>query len=385
MRAREALEAVLHPQPADGAPWNHLPLVLALAFAVRAAVALSGDFVLHPDEIMQYLEPAHRLVFGAGITFWEYFYGARSWLVPGLVAGVLALFDTVGLGQPQWYVGGVELTFCAISLAIPAGMYFFARHHFSEAAARVALLAGAFWYELAGFAHKPMTEFVATAALVPVLALCVRPAGLRERSVWPVAGLAVLAAAVRLQYAPFALVLLGVVFLRSQSKMRLALAAAGLVLAVGVFDAVTWDSGLFHSYVTNVRYNLVLGPLRAGESPPWQYLEWLAIAGAGLAVPCVALLRPGRYAFLLALIVLVIAIHSMQEHKEYRFVFVVVPLWLLIGADMVARAAEFGPRAHRLGSPERPGPEALDRESGAPGSRSAGSEQPQRVCSRWCP
>ena len=355
LRAREALEAVLHPRPAGGAPWKHLPLVLALAFAVRAAVALSGDFVLHPDEIMQYLEPAHRLVFGAGITFWEYFYGARSWLVPGLVAGVLALFDSVGLGQPRWYVGGVELTFCAISLAIPAGMYFFARHHFSEAAARAALLAGAFWYELAGFAHKPMTEFVATAALVPLLALCVRPAGLRDRSVWPAVGLAVLAGAVRLQYAPLALVLLGVVFLRSQGKMRLALATAGLVLAVGVFDAVTWDGGLFHSYVTNVRFNLALGAMRAGESPPWQYLEWLAIAGAGLGVACVvaALLRPGRYAFLLALIALVIAIHSLQEHKEYRFVFVVVPLWLLIGADLVTRATEFGHRAHRLGSPER--------------------------------
>ena len=355
LRAREALEAVLHPRPADGAPWKHLPLVLALAFAVRAAVALSGDFVLHPDEIMQYLEPAHRLVFGTGITFWEYFYGARSWLVPGLVAGVLTLFDTVGLGQPRWYVGGVELTFCAFSLAIPAGMYFFARHHFSEAAARAALLAGAFWYELAGFAHKPMTEFVATAALVPLMALCVRPAGLRERSVWPAVGLAVLAGAVRLQYAPFALVLLGVVFVRSQNKTRLALAAAGLVLAVGVFDAVTWDGGLFHSYVTNVRFNLALGAMRAGESPPWQYLEWLAIAGAGLGVACVvaALLRPGRYAFLLALIALVIAIHSLQEHKEYRFVFIVVPLWLLIGADLVARAAEFGHRAHRPGSPER--------------------------------
>ena len=63
--------------------------MLALAFATRTAVSLSGDFVLHPDEIMQYLEPAHRLVFGNGVTYWEHFYGARSWLVPGFVAGVL--------------------------------------------------------------------------------------------------------------------------------------------------------------------------------------------------------------------------------------------------------------------------------------------------------
>ena len=176
--------------------------MLALAFLVRAAVALSGDFVMHPDEIMQYLEPAHRLVFGNGVTYWEYFYGVRSWLVPGLVAAILKLFDAVGLGQPAWYVGGVELVFCAISLLIPAGMYFFARWHFGEATARVALVMGAFWYELVGFAHKPMTEFVATALLMSLLALTVRPVPDRLRVLVTVAALAVLAAAIRVQYAP---------------------------------------------------------------------------------------------------------------------------------------------------------------------------------------
>ena len=104
VRLRSALgvapDLLLHPVPPDERPWKYLLPVLALAFVARAAIALSGDFVLHPDEIMQYLEPAHRLVFGNGVTYWEYFYGARSWLVPGLVAGVLKLFDIVGLGQP---------------------------------------------------------------------------------------------------------------------------------------------------------------------------------------------------------------------------------------------------------------------------------------------
>ena len=170
------LDGLVRPRAVQEERWRLLPLVLALAFVVRAAVALTGDFVLHPDEIMQYLEPAHRLAFGNGVVYWEYFYGARSWLVPGLVAGVLKLFDAVGLGEPRWYVDGVKLVFCALSLAIPAGMYGFARRHFSEAAARVALLAGALWYELVGFAHKPLTEFVATAPLMGLLVLCARPA-----------------------------------------------------------------------------------------------------------------------------------------------------------------------------------------------------------------
>ena len=336
VRLRSMSDLLLHPASPDERPWKFLLPVLALAFVARAAVALSGDFVLHPDEIMQYLEPAHRLVFGNGAHFWEYFYGARSWLVPGLVAGVLKLFDLVGLGQPAWYVGGVKLVFCAVSLLIPAGMYFFARWHFGETAARVALLMGAFWYELVGFAHKPMTEFVATALLMSLLALCVRPAPDRLRVVLTVAVLAVLTAAIRVQYAPLALVVLGLFFLGTKKKMQLALAAATVFVAVGVFDAITWDGGLFHSYIVNIRVNLALGDLRAGESPAWQFLYWLLIANMGLVALCVlALPDLRRYGFLLALIALTLLIHSTQSHKEYRFIFVVIPLWLLISADFV--------------------------------------------------
>ena len=343
--------------------------MLALAFAARAAVALAGDFVLHPDEIMQYLEPGHRLAFGNGLVFWEFFYGARSWLTPALVAGVLKLFDAAGLGRPLWYTGGVKLVFCAISLLIPAGMYFFARRHFDESAARVALLAGAFWYELVAFAHKPLTGFTATALLMVLLALCVRPSPSRPGTAWLAAFLAVLAAAVRMQYAPLALVLLGLCFLRAGrgtapgkgaggARAQLVLASGTFFLAVGVFDALTWDAGPFHSYLTNIRFNIALGDVAgASDSPAYQYLGWLALAGAGLGVWCIAaaLLDLRRYGFLLSLIALVLVLHSVPAHKEYRFVFAVVPLWLLAGAGVVARLAKPAATAEpgRAGRPVR--------------------------------
>ncbi len=333
----------LHLQDPEGPPWKLLPWLLGGAFAVRAAVALAGDFVLHPDEIMQYLEPAHRLVFGNGITYWEFFYGARSWLVPGLVAGILAGFDSLGLGTPSGYVGGVKLAFCAISLLVPAGMYGFARRHFGEATARVALLAGVFWYELVGFAHKPLTEFVATALLLALLALCVRPSLERTRVVWGLAGLAVLVAAVRMQYAPLAVLLLGVVFLRTPRKKTLAIAAAACALAVGLFDGITWGGGLFHSYRSNFGFNLANNP--AGAGPPGiQYLWWIGLASAGLGILSLAgaLRSPRRYGFLLALVAVTLLLHALPAHKEYRFVFAVVPLWLLIGSDLVARWAARG-------------------------------------------
>ena len=346
-QSRSALAAVpdvlLHPQTPAEPVWAYLWPVLALAFVVRAAVALSGDFMLHPDEIMQHLEPAHRLAFGNGVVFWEFYYGARSWLTPGLVAGVLTLFDAVGLGEPVWYVGGVKLTFCGISLLIPAGMYCFARRYFGEAEARIALLAGAFWYELVGFAHKPMTEFTGTAALAVLLALCMRPSPDRPRVVWPVAFLSVLAAAVRIQYAPLALALLGLLFFRvgKGAKAQLVLAATVFFLAVGVFDAVSWNAGLFHSFHTYLRFNLLVD--RGAEARPvYEYLWWLLLTGGGLSALCLAMaLRDlRRYGFLLLAIALILITHSVSAHKDYRYLFVFTPLWLIIGAGVVTRLAD---------------------------------------------
>lgn len=96
---------------------------------------------------------------------------------------------------------------------------------------------------------------------------------------------------------------------------------------------------------------LVLGEMRTGESPPYQYLQWLLVAGGGLSALAAgaAVFRLRRYGFLLALIALALAMHSLQAHKEYRFVFAVIPIWLLIATDIWARFARFS-RGGRWGA-----------------------------------
>ena len=335
------LEALLHRRTPDTPAWQYLPLILALAFALRAAIALLSDFTLHPDEIMQYLEPAHQLVFGNGILHWEFYYGARSWLLPGLSACILKLFDLAGLGEPYWYIPGVKLAFCALSLTIPAAMYYFARWHFSELSARVALLAGAFWYELIGFAHKPMPEFTATALLLVLLALCVRPTVNRAGTVWLAAALAVLVAGIRMQYATIALLLLGVFFLRCDRKGLLFFAAVLLFLALGLFDALTWNGGLFHSYTTYLTYHFHYEFLGYDGLPPpfYRFLRWLTLSSAvvGLACLLTALRWPRHYGLLLVLVTVLLLFHVLQGHQAYRFIFFLIPLWLVIGSDLLAR------------------------------------------------
>ena len=339
-RVAARANSVLHLSEAEPR-WRWLPHILAAAFLLRALTALAGDFVIHPDEVMQYLEPAHKAVFGAGVSYWEFFYGARSWITPGVVAAVLAATDAVGLGTPAVYIPLVKLLFCAVSLLIPLGMYSFARRHFGEQAGRAALLLGAFWYELAVFAHKPMTEFTATALLFGMLAM-LRAAPANERRAVGLTLLAVLIAAVRIQYAPVAGLILLAEFARAGARAKGAMIGAGLagVFAVGLFEKLTWG-GWFHSYMVNVRMNLIVGAARGGETTFWQFPIWLAMASCGLAIAALAagVMEWRRRGWILILALAILLPHMTQNHREYRFVFAALPLWLLLLADFAARGA----------------------------------------------
>ena len=77
-----------------GSGWRALPpsfwLLLAVAAGLRIA-AFDLYATHHPDEALQYIEQAHRLVFGYGVVPWEFRYDIRSWLIPLLVAGPMQL------------------------------------------------------------------------------------------------------------------------------------------------------------------------------------------------------------------------------------------------------------------------------------------------------
>ncbi|MDD9820835.1 MAG: hypothetical protein OXR07_08165 [Nitrospira sp.] len=340
------------PPQATETVWAHLPLLLLVAFVLRATVALTGDFLLHPDEVMQYLEPAHRLVFGNGVVFWEYFYGARSWIMPGLIAAILWLCTLTGLDSPQAYITVIKLVFCALSLAIPLGMYLFCRRHWGERSARLALVFGVFWYELVAFAHKPMTEFVATGLMCVLLAVLPLHAPARHWRGWAVAGaLGALTIAVRFQYAP----MIGVILLAGGFRARLTgmplLAVArgwlamigGGAVVVGAIGALeTWTWGMpFHSYWVNTMFNLEANRARGGESTLW-LLPWqLLHASCGLvAVTVVSLVwNVRRRGFVVVLLLSVLIPHLLSSHREYRFIFATVPLWLMLFADVMAVAS----------------------------------------------
>jgi hypothetical protein len=310
--------------------------ILIAALAIRIAVALAMPNELWPDEIFQSLEQAHRVVFGHGVIPWEFRDATRSWLLPGVLAGVMAGAATLGLS----YLTACAAVLSAISLA-PVWSAFR-----SAATARGAVVAAgtvALWYELVYFAPKALAEVVAGNVLAAGVAL----AGVREpraRESVATAALLALAMMLRIQLAPAACMCLTVALWRARVRWQPVVAAAAVVLAVGLLDAVTW-SYPFQSFVENVRAN-VLRSASYGTAPWYAYVAAYAHlwGPAGLVVVGLAAAGARRAPLAGVAVLVIIATHIAIPHKEYRFLYPALVLVLVLAgvglADLVDRVRD---------------------------------------------
>jgi len=303
-----------------------LRLVLLVALGVRLWIVATHSYVVWPDETFQYLEPAHRLVFGSGIITWEFLDGIRSWFLPGIVGGVMWLVAQA-YPDPRAYVAVLRVLCVLASLSVPFVGYQLAVRRFGVATALLAGLLCALASETVYFAPVILTEPLATdAALLAIWCgdAAAGPPPSRRRLL--AAGLLFgLAASLRYQYAP----ILGVVALLQygRSPRRLAVVAAGgiavVLLAVGVLDALTWGSP-FQSVWLNFLRNAAQGVSGAMGTEAWFYypayylVAWSVLATALLACAAYGAVRVP----VLGVVVLgTIALHSLTPHKELRFVF----------------------------------------------------------------
>ena len=307
-----------------------LAAILAVGLAARFWLACVDDGIYWPDEIYQSLEPAHRLVFGPGLISWEYGLGARTWALPGLVAGLLWLCQAVGLDDPRQYLLAVRFAMGANAVATAWAGYLLARRLgaeslFAACGAAVFALAGPAVY----FGPKALSETVSALPIVMGLALALPPqATRRDRIVG--AALLCLATIFRLHNAIFCLALLGV--WAGERRWRvfvdgLAVMAVG-ALTLGVLDKLTWG-GWFQSAVLYLRFTFVMGggPV-TGDSPATYYLEMFArsmplVAAVAIALAIAGAVRARTLAVVVAVFLLA---HVFTPNKAYRYVIVAIPL-----------------------------------------------------------
>ena len=321
-------------EPAPAGAWRGLYGLVALGLGLRLAVAFASESVHHPDEVFQYSEQAHRLVFHYGVIPWEYRFGARSWLLPLFISGPLEASRLLRLDDPAYYIPLVKIVFCLLSVSLIVSVYRIGRNLVSEAVGRLAAVFACFWYELLYFAPRSLADVVATYFLVFALACATERAG-RPRTILFGLSLAA-AAALRMHYLPVVafLLLLAASNWRWPALGRSIAVLLGAVLLVGFLDDVTWGRW-FASYYNYYFYNVLHGfATTFGTMRHDWYLRKLTLASAGL-FPLVILLSLcflRRLWIPLVWLLLVVGAHTLVPLKDYRFIFPAVPILLVMTA-----------------------------------------------------
>jgi hypothetical protein len=293
-----------------------------------------------PDETFQYLEPAHRLVFGSGVVTWEYLEGIRSWFLPGIVAGLMWLTSLVS-PEPGAYLMVVRLLCVLASLAIPFVGYQLTVRRLGPAAAVLVGLLCAAWSDVVYYAPTMLTEPLATdAALLAIWygdGVAGQPIS-RGRAL--AAGLLFgLAASLRWQYAPILGLAALVQHARQPRTLAWVTAAAALVvvLILGGLDAITWGAP-FQSVWLNFARNAGQGVSAAMGTSPWSlYIAYNAVAW-GLPFGPFIFRGATRIPVLAVVVLATILLHTLIPHKELRFIFLAtacIPIGIGFGAALL--------------------------------------------------
>jgi hypothetical protein len=331
---------------AQALPVAGLTAVVVLAIGLRLVPILLVPSMVWPDEVFQTSEQAHRLVYGTGLVPWEFQFGIRSWLLPGIIAIVMELSRIVGEG-PDYYLPAIAGAFAALAATPVVCCFLWSRRLFGLSEALVAGTATAVAPELVYFGARTLSEVVAGHLLIAGLYTLDPgyPVTSRRRLF---AGGALLAVVLvlRVQLAPavvIAALWANLGSARGYALATLAGVTAGLI-AAGTLDALTLGYPLA-SLWRYVLYNAYYGVSSTfGVEPGIYYLQGELEVWASALPFLLLLLALGakRMPRLMAAAVTIVAVHSMIGHKEYRFIYPATLLLMVLAGVGLAQIVSWG-------------------------------------------
>ncbi len=320
-------------QPSSTEPaWERWLAVVGAVLALGVTAFRRGR--QHPDEIFQFLEPAHGLAFGYWIQSWEWEQGLRNWAVPGVLGGLLWLCGKLGLQHPWALAAGVWACCAALQAWGTLVLFRLVEEREGREAALLATAVHATWGGWLLFAARPLADSLSVPPLLGALlwGWRARERGGAREGFWSGLLLGV-AFVVRYPSAVFGPPL-AVSLLAGRRWRSLAGFTGGLLvvlLALGVLDWLTWGAP-WHSAWKYLEFNVLRGGSEAfGRKPWWWYLPTLAgMVPLLLAWHFAQGLR--RKDVLGGAFVTYLGVVSLLAHKEIRFLVPLLPLFLALSA-----------------------------------------------------
>ncbi len=322
----------LFPLPAAKIPAsNRIPLgcLLAVTAGLQILIANFRPNLIWADEIYQVVEPAHHLVYGYGLTAWEYIVGMRSWLFPGVMAAVLWLGELFGSG-PAFKFVPAQLFMVLCSL-ISVGVAYRWGERLDDA--RGGVVVGGFvavWVDLLYFAPHPLSDVIAgdvlMAALYAALPLTTQPTPRRLAIAGALFGLTF---ALRPLLGPALLVAAIFACRRNLHAWgTFILGGTVVLLASGCLDWITLGAP-FQSIWLSVWLNIAKGVSSDYGTLPAAFFFIAPILFWGF-IPCLIVIAQfvvgsRRFPALSAVVIAIFLTQSLIAHKEWRFIFPALP------------------------------------------------------------
>jgi GPI mannosyltransferase 3 len=316
--------------------------VFAVAFAARLLPVFVFPGINHADEVFQTVEQAHRLVYGTGSVPWEFVYGTRSWVLPGAIAGLMAVSSAFGNG-PDYYMPMIELALAALGAASALCAFLWGRRFFGIAGGVVAGALTAVWIDAVYFGPRALSDAVGAHILVIAL-YASTPSGqvvVTRRRAIAAGALLALAGSLRIQLLPaIGVVALWQIFTTFRCQ-AVAFVGSGLLTAVlyGAVDGLTWSypfEALSRNIVANLYYDVQAD---FGVMPWYWYLSTLLEYWTGMSTVMLGLCLIGAVRlpqpFVAAL--LIGATLSILGHKELRFIYPAILLGIIVSGVGLAQ------------------------------------------------
>lgn len=329
--------------------------LIVIALLLRLSAAFFSHGYNHIDEHFQVLEPAFGLVHGYSIQFWEWERGARSWLAPGAFSYAIRFFESQGVTDSLQMASCLRAVTGIFSTLGIWFLWLLARELLPRTPALWVLAFFTFWPRFIYLGVHPLSETLCA----PLIYIAIYLAWKSQKNAWLafVAG-SLLVIASFLRIPAVLLVFSTAVFMALLPSKRplQAFLLGSLVMGVGLgfFDRMTWGQW-FQSPLQYLKFNLWEGQSTAqfGHQPWHRYITSIF----RYFQPLMAILLlfgfflSSRWAltketsfkevrlwiFLAALFIFFFAIHSLIGHKEDRFIYPVIPLFVICAAPALAK------------------------------------------------
>ncbi len=328
-------------------------LIFFLGFSARAKKAFTSLGAVHPDEIFQSMEMAHRLAFGRGYVFWEFKEGLRSWIMPGLFAAVYRVLFFFGMDNGYSLNVGVKIFSGTLHPLALVFCFLLLRKYLDRARAFLYMVPAAVFYYSVFISLRTLGETMTIPFMIGAVFFADRYfESVNRRDMIITGALAGMSFWFRFQSLSFVGGLGLAVLIYSRRRVTdaawFSIGAVAAITVQGVVDLAAWG-GFPASFFNYMNYNFIHDQAAAvqGVKPVWWYVPELLrvftppVLIAAALYACYAVL--GKRQILLVLPFLIFfAIHTITGHKDFRFIFpvvFVVPLLVSLALEkMICRA-----------------------------------------------